>query len=73
MASNDTATEREALAWMDDPLGALGLSNTRIHSVPRAQAEAVQLAALNLRLEQRRAQIATLAPLSPPATKWGCV
>lgn len=64
MNLRDTALERQALAWMDDPLEALGLSNTRVHSVPRDEAEAVQLAALNLRLEQRREQIATLAKLA---------
>lgn len=64
MTIGDAAIERQALAWMDDPLAALGLSNTRIHSVPRDEAEAVQLAGLNLRLEQRRAQIATLARLA---------
>lgn len=59
--ARDEAIERIALAWMDDPLEALGLSNTRIHSVPREEAEAVQLAGLNLRLEQRREQVTTLA------------
>jgi hypothetical protein len=61
---NDAALERQARAWMDDPLTALGLSNTRIHSVPREEAEAVQLAALNLRLEERREQVAVLARLA---------
>ena len=60
-AGLDTELERTALAWMDDPLGALGMSNTQIHSVPREEAEAVQLRALNLRLEERRQQIETLA------------
>jgi hypothetical protein len=49
---------------MDDPLEALGRSNTRVHSVPRDEAEAVQLAGLNLRLEQRREQVTTLARLA---------
>jgi hypothetical protein len=64
IVGKDTATERQALAWMDDPLQALGLSNTRVHSVPREEAEAVQLAALNLRLAQRREEIAMVAKLA---------
>lgn len=60
----DNELERQALAWMDDPLAALGMSNTRIHSVPREEAEAVQLTAFNLRLDQRRQQIKTLAKLA---------
>lgn len=63
-STHDTALERQALQWMDDPLAALGLSNTRIHSVPRDEAEAVQLAALNLRLQERRDQIKMLAKLA---------
>ena len=62
--ARDTEVERKALAWMDDPLAALSMSNTRIHSVPREEAEAVQLAAFNLRLEQRRQQVKTLAKLA---------
>ncbi len=58
------ALEREARAWMEDPLSHFGMSNTRIHSVPRKEAEAVQLAALNLRLEQRRTEIPVLAKLA---------
>lgn len=61
---NDATVERQALAWMDDALQAFGQSTTRVHSIPRAEAEAVQLAALNLRLTQRRDQIATLARLA---------
>lgn len=49
---------------MDDPYSALGMSNTQLHSVPRDEAEAVQLAALNIRLEQRRASIPVLAKLA---------
>lgn len=60
----DNETERKALAWMDDPLEAFGLSNTKIHSIPREEAEAIQLAGFNLRLEQRRQQIKTLAKLA---------
>ena len=53
--------EREAQAWMDEPYEHFGHSNTRIHSVSWRDAEPIQLAALNLRFEQRRAQISTLA------------
>jgi len=60
----DTALERQALAWMDDPYGAVGYSNTRMHSVPREEADALQLAGINLRLAQRRAQIPVLAKLA---------
>ncbi len=60
----DESLERQALAWMRDPFRALGMSNTRIHSVPREEAEAIQLAALNLRLEERRSQIPVLAKLA---------
>lgn len=60
---HDTELERIALDWMDDPLAALGHSNTRIHSYPREEAEAVQLMAINLRLDQRRQQIKMLARL----------
>lgn len=62
--THDIAIERQALAWMDDALTAFDLSHTRVHSLPREEAEAVQLAALNLRLEQRRTQIVTLAKLA---------
>jgi hypothetical protein len=60
-AGHDAALEKKALAWMEDPFGAFGHSVTAIHSVPREEAEAVQLAGLNLRLAQRREQIQTLA------------
>jgi hypothetical protein len=62
--STDTAIERQALAWMDDPYAAVGYSNTKMHSVPRAEADALQLAGINLRLEQRRTQIPVLAKLA---------
>lgn len=62
--ARDSEVEKLALAWMDDPLEALGMSNTKIHSVPREEAEAVQLAAFNIRLEQRRQQIKTLSKLA---------
>lgn len=61
---HDAGLTRQAQAWMEDPYAAFGWSNTAIHSVPRAEAEAVQLAAFNLRLEQRRAQIPVLAKLA---------
>ncbi|MGA2397053.1 MAG: hypothetical protein ABSG30_03155 [Steroidobacteraceae bacterium] len=64
VTATDSVLERQALAWMDDPYGALGFSNTRMHSVPREEAEALQLAGINLRLEQRRAEIAVLAKLA---------
>jgi hypothetical protein len=57
----DTALEKQALAWMADPFEAFGMSVTAMHSVPREEAEAVQLAGLNLRLAQRREQIPVLA------------
>src|SRR6516225_12050395 len=63
-ALHDITLERKALAWMEDPYGSFGMSNTAIHSAPREEAEAVQLAAFNLRLEQRRAQIPVLAKLA---------
>jgi hypothetical protein len=64
LQARDNALERQATAWMEDPWGAFGHSSTAVHSVPREEAEAVQLAAINLRLEQRRAQIAVLAKLA---------
>lgn len=60
----DATLERQAAAWMDDPYAALGHSNTRVHSVPRDEAEAVQLTAINLLLERRRAEIPVLAKLA---------
>lgn len=61
---NDVSLERQAEAWMDDPFAALGQSNTRIHSIPREEAEAVQLTALRLRLAERRERIQVLARLA---------
>jgi len=60
----DAALEREALAWMNDPYEHFGHHNTRIHSLPRDEVAAVQLAAMNLRLEERRQQVAMLAKLA---------
>jgi hypothetical protein len=62
--STDTAVERQALAWMEDPYAAVGFSNTKMHSVARAEADAVQLAGINLRLQQRRSEIPVLAKLA---------
>ncbi len=63
-AGIDIGVEREALAWIDDPNAHFGYSTTRVHSVPREEAEAVQLAGINIRLEQRRQQIKVLAKLA---------
>ena len=60
----DTTLERRTLAWMNDPYDAVGYSNTQMHSVPREEAEALQLAGINMRLEQRRAEIPVLAKLA---------
>lgn len=60
----DAEIERQALAWMGDPHGAFGRSQTAIHSVPRDEAEAMQLAGFNLRLQERREQIPVLAKLA---------
>ena len=62
--SQDSAIERQALAWMDDPFDYFGWSTTRLHSAPRDEMEAVQLAAMNLRLDQRRQQIKVLQKLA---------
>jgi hypothetical protein len=62
--SRDTSTERQAEGWMNDPYEYFGYRNTLIHSLPRAEVEAVQLAAMNLRLEERRPQIQMLEKLA---------
>jgi hypothetical protein len=62
--SRDTAVEREAEGWMNDPYEHFGYHNTRIHSLPREEVEAVQLAAMNLRLQERRDQVQMLAKLA---------
>jgi len=62
--ARDTAIEREAEAWMTDPYAHFDYHNTRIHTLPREEVEAVQLAAMNLRLEQRRGQIKMLEKLA---------
>lgn len=60
----DNTVEREAERWMNDPYEHFGYHNTRIHSLPREEVEAVQLAAMNLRLEERRQQVQMLAKLA---------
>jgi hypothetical protein len=62
--SKDTAIEREAERWMNDPYEHFGYHNTRINTLPREEVEAVQLAAMNLRLEERRGQIKVLEKLA---------
>src|SRR5262245_43419531 len=62
--ARDITVERQAEGWMNDPYEHFGYHNTRIHSVPRAEAGAVQLAAMNLRLNQRRGQIRVLEKLA---------
>ena len=63
-APHDTALEREAEGWMNDPYEHFGYDNTAIHSLEREHFEAVQLAAMNLRLAQRRQDVQMLAKLA---------
>ena len=63
-SAQDQAIAREAERWMNDPYEHFGHHNTRIHTLPREEVEAVQLAAMNLRLEERRGQIAMLQKLA---------
>jgi acyl-CoA synthetase (AMP-forming)/AMP-acid ligase II len=56
--------EREARAWLSDPFAHYGMSNNRLHSIPWRDLEEVQLAAMNLRLQERREQIPVLAKLA---------
>lgn len=60
----DTMLERQAEAWMRDPYGHFGHHNTRIHSLDRAEVDAVQLVAMNMRLAERRGQIQVLQKLA---------
>lgn len=60
----DAALEREAEGWMNDPYGHFAHHNTRIHSLDRAEVEAVQLAAMRLRLAERRGQIQMVQKLA---------
>src|SRR5262245_65487322 len=62
--STDITLERQAEGWMDDPYEYFGYHNTRIHSLPREEVAAVQLTAMNLRLQQRRSQIRMLQKLA---------
>ena len=55
--ARDTALEREAEKWMNDPYEHFGHHNTRIHSLPREEVEAVQLAAMRLRFDQNAVPI----------------
>lgn len=60
----DTALERQAEGWMNDPYEHFGYHNTNIHSLPRDEVEAVQLTAMNIRLAERRDHIQMLAKLA---------
>jgi acyl-CoA synthetase (AMP-forming)/AMP-acid ligase II len=64
LPSRDTAVERQAEGWMNDPYEYFGYHNTRIHSLPPEEVETVQLTAMNLRLEERRPQIKMLQKLA---------
>jgi hypothetical protein len=63
-AAKDQTIEREAQGWMNDPYEYFGYHNTRINTLPREHVDAVQLAAMNLRLEERRQQIQMLQKLA---------
>ena len=63
-ASRDTTLEREAQAWMNDPYEHFGHHDTKIHSLPREHFEAVQLAAMRLRFEERMEKIQMLRKLA---------
>jgi len=60
----DTTLEREAERWMNDPYEHFGYDNTKLHSMPREEVEAVQLTAMNMRLAERREQVQMLAKLA---------
>jgi hypothetical protein len=62
--SRDTTVERVAEGWMNDPYEHFRHHNTRIHSLPQEEVQAVQLTAMNLRLEERRSQIKMLEKLA---------
>lgn len=64
VVGGDGKVRSRAEAWVADVLQAFDGSNHAIHSIPRDEAEAIQLAAVNIRLEQRRAQIPVLARLA---------
>ena len=63
-ASRDTTLEREAQGWMNDPYEHFGHHNTNIHSLDREHFEAVQLAAMRLRFEERMEQVQMLKKLA---------
>lgn len=63
-ASRDTTLEREALGWMNDPYEHFGHHNTKIHTLERDHVEAVQLAAMQIRFEERMEQIQMLKKLA---------
>jgi hypothetical protein len=64
LTSGDISIERQAAGWMNDPYEYFGFRNTLIHSMPREEVEAVQLVAMNLRLDERRSQIKMLEKLA---------
>lgn len=57
----NSSIENDALSVMQDPWGFYGMSATELHSVSRKDAEALQLACMNILLEKRRGEISTLA------------
>ena len=56
-----SSLQDDALALMKDPWAFYGNSATELHSVARKDAEALQLACMNILLEKRRGEISTLA------------
>ena len=62
--ARDANVEQEALAWMNDPYEHFGHHNTKIHSLDRKHVEAVQLAAMQLRFEERMEQVQMLKMLA---------
>jgi len=62
--TRDTELEREAERWMNDPYEHFAHHNTRIHTLDRDHVAAVQLTAMNLRLEERRSQVQVLGKLA---------
>jgi hypothetical protein len=64
LQSGDISIERQAEGWMNDPYEYFGFRNTQIHSLPREEVDATQLAAMNLRLDERRHQIQMLEKLA---------
>lgn len=62
--AQNVSIERQAAGWIEDPLAFFEYSATRMHSMDRAEQEAIQLAAMNQLLDTRRAQIPVLAKLA---------